>query len=433
MSGLSISDPVTLQVALTSGRIIPGDTILICPGTYTGNFTSTIIGSAALPITIKPHPGAEVTIDGKLSINGPYTRWENMRFTTSSWISRTTDISGSEPDDMPFNDGVSINAAGVQFINNIVHNNSTLWAGYEAVAAEVYGNILFNNGWSGPDRGHVHGLYTQNLDTRKIVKDNIAFQNFSTGLKFYGGSGYCNNYDIIGNICFNNGILYDRGMGDAGAHVNWNFLIGSWTPTSVGVIIRNNKSYWVNPVPEGMIGSNSNNLCSGSGDVAPPTGGLDSPIFEDNYFAGEDADFIGTNRGPLITPQVLGNTFIGNVPDDIIYSGNNYFSNPYSVNAVFVSVNDYNAERVHVAIYNWEGLNSVVIDLTSIASLSVGDHVNVTNVQDLFTDITELVLDANKCITVDMRAISHTVAAPILWDAPPTTFPTFGCFIIELV
>lgn len=83
--------------------------------------------------------------------------------------------------------------------------------------------------------------------------------------------------------------------------------------------------------------------------------------------------------------------------------------------------------------YNWDLDDSVVVDLSTVTGLSIGDTVSVKNVQDLFVDIVELVLDADKKITVDMRAVNHTVAAPVLWDAPVTTFPEFGCFIIEKV
>jgi hypothetical protein len=34
-------------------------------------------------------------------------------------------------------------------------------------------------------------------------------------------------------------------------------------------------------------------------------------------------------------------------------------------------------------------------------------------------------------ITVDMRAISHTVSTPYYWTAPATTFPEFGAFVLE--
>lgn len=432
MSGIIISDPVTLQVALSSNRIIPGDIILLCNGTFTGDYISRFTGTAAKPIIIQPQPGATVIIDGSLKIYSPYTIWKNIIFTTSAWASRTTNISGSDPADMPVDKGVSLYAQNIRFINNIIHNHSSFWSGYESEGSEIYGNIMFNMGWSGPDRGHIHGLYTQNYGLRKTIKDNISFQNFSTGLKFYGSTGYSNNYDIIGNTCFNNGILYDRGMGTFGAHANWNFLIGSWIPTSTGMFVKDNMSYWPFPYPAGSIGDHSNNLCSGNGDVNPPTGGLNAPTFQNNYFAGKNADFMGTNRGPLINPTVIGNTFIGDVPNDINFPlTNNYYSFPYSINRVVVRPNTYDTERAGVTIYNWELLNTVVVDLTAVTGLSVGDDVYVKNVQDLFVDIATLTLDANKQITIDMRAISHTVAAPTLWTAPPTTFPTFGCFIIQ--
>lgn len=431
MAGQFIYDPVTWsRLLLNYNKVIPGDTIYLQGGIYSGNFETLFAGTAALPITVKPYNNESVIIDGKLTIGGAYTQWQDLIFTYSGWPKRTTDIPGNA-DDIPYSNSLTINAAYTKIINNIMHDMVGFLANYPAQGSEIYGNLMYNFGWSGPDRGHAHGLYAQNEGAKVTVKNNISFQNFATGLKFWGDAGHCDNYDVIGNTAFNNGILYDRGIGSAGGHGCWNLLAGSWTPTSVGFSWINNMTYH----SDDKIGANdTNNICSGNEGL---TGGLDSPVITGNYLAGRGPDFSGANIGPCLTPTITGNTFIGTLAGSALrfdeLDDNTYHAWPGDIDVVFVMPNDYLNTRANVTIYNWSGANTVSVDLTSVTGLAIGDQVTFANVQDLFIDIQTLTLDADKKVVVNMQVANRTVAAPILWTAPVSTFPTFGCFLVNKV
>jgi hypothetical protein len=56
--------------------------------------------------------------------------------------------------------------------------------------------------------------------------------------------------------------------------------------------------------------------------------------------------------------------------------------------------------------------------------------VQARNVQDYFSDIQMVTVTVGK-ITVNMQAVNRTVATPVGWAAPATTFPKFGAFVLE--
>ncbi len=49
-----------------------------------------------------------------------------------------------------------------------------------ATNAEIYGCLIYYNGWEAPDRGHGHGIYAQNQTGTKKITDNIVFSGSAT-------------------------------------------------------------------------------------------------------------------------------------------------------------------------------------------------------------------------------------------------------------
>ena len=94
---------------------------------------------------------------------------------------------------------------------------------------------------------------------------------------------------------------------------------------------------------------------------------------------------------------------------------------------VVVYKNDYDANRLHVAIYNEAASKTVDVDVS--AYFDNGDTVNVYNAQDYPTDVQVLTVTAG-VVTVNMQAANRTVATPYQWTAPASTFPKFGAFIM---
>ncbi len=75
---------------------------------------------------------------------------------------------------------------------------------------EFVGNIVFNIGMMGLDRGHGHCIYMQNTgeNGNKLVKGNILFNSFAMGLNLYGSSNSkLTNFNVENNIIFNAGIM----------------------------------------------------------------------------------------------------------------------------------------------------------------------------------------------------------------------------------
>src|SRR5947207_8050858 len=63
-----IDHPLDLVTALSAASPAqPGDTIWLRGGTYWGPFTSTLTGTAALPIRVRQYPTERATLDGALS------------------------------------------------------------------------------------------------------------------------------------------------------------------------------------------------------------------------------------------------------------------------------------------------------------------------------------------------------------------------------
>jgi hypothetical protein len=86
---------------------------------------------------------------------------------------------------------LTIYGSYTKFINIVVHEGGAhgvgLWT--PAVGAELYGTIIYNNGFDGGDRGYGHSLYTQNQTGVKLIADNIMFNSFSSGIHAHTQGG----------------------------------------------------------------------------------------------------------------------------------------------------------------------------------------------------------------------------------------------------
>src|SRR5712692_10274167 len=219
----NIGNPWSLAAALAQPAVVkPGDTIWLRGGTYRGTFTSYLNGSASAPIKVRQYPGERAILDGGnskfdniLSVSGSYTWYWGFEIMSSD-PSRVSTQTGSNPTDIGRGGGVAIvqtsdTGAGLKFINLIVHDAAGgfgLWA--EAIDAEVYGCLVYYNGWTAPDRGHGHGFYVQNLTGTKRIADNIIFSNFSHGIQVYGSAAAAlNNVTIQRNTYFDSGLPAD--------------------------------------------------------------------------------------------------------------------------------------------------------------------------------------------------------------------------------
>jgi len=359
--------------ALKSPAILPGSNLVLCNGSHKGSFINTLTN-----ISVIPKAGELPIIDGGLVVNGSDVVFRDLEICFTGWTLRVSTETGSAPSDIP-SAVLEINAASCKFINCVIHDFPVLGFWASAVNAEMYGCVVYHNGWSAPDRGHGHGIYTQNSTGIKTIKDCIVFNNFGWGIHAYSSSGAnLKNLVFEGNTCFGSGKLHSSSYP--------NYLLGSGSGQADNCQFLANMSY-------------------GAGGLQFYEDGASNVVLTDNY-----------------------------MPDGItgIYTATTESGNYWGAevgNRVFVRPNEYQADRANVTIYNQDLANSIAVDLSGVTGLVAGDSILARNVQDYFSDIQTLTLDENKVVIISTQ--NRTVAAPVAWTAAASTFPVFGCFIIE--
>lgn len=231
------ASPWDIESALAGRqKVAPGDTLWLRGGTYRKpfellgqGFKVQLAGREGAPIQIRAWNGERVTIDGGLAVVEP---------STHLWI-RDLEITVSEPrpekpvpPDPTYRNtgrpwgGLNINTGShCKYIHLVIHNNNqgvSFWRG--ATDSELYGCLIYDNGWAGTDRGHGHAVYTQNKEGVKTIADCIMTGGFGYTMHAYGSErADVDNYLVEGNICY-----------DAGP-----FLIGGGKPSHNIRVFRN--------------------------------------------------------------------------------------------------------------------------------------------------------------------------------------------------
>jgi len=82
-----------------------------------------------------------------------------------------------------------------------------------------------------------------------------------------------------------------------------------------------------------------------------------------------------------------------------------------------------------LTIYNEAQADNIQVDVSALTTSGI---VNAHNVQDYFNDIQSLEVTDGQII-INMQAVNRTVAKPVGWTAPATTFPSFGCLRLEKI
>ncbi len=326
-----------------SHKILPGDTVWMHQGYYkcapkvgSTGFMVKLAGGDGAPVKVRAWHGRRVTIDGGLNLQPP---------TTDLWIwdlellvSEPRPSSPVPPDPTYANvnrpwGGLNVSCGrNCKFINLVIHDNSqgvSWWTGSQE--SEMHGCILYDNGWTGTDRGHGHAIYTQNNEGIKTISDCIFTGGYGYTLHAYGSSrADLNNYLVVGNIAYN-------------AHT---FLIGGGKP-SHGIQVLSNCFYGV-PV---QLGYNA----ATNGDCE-----LRGNLFVDSGLAIKRFHQV-INEGNVLLTR-----------DD---------PRPGEVRVV-LRLNKYDSRRANLAILNWPRQATVPVDLSSL--LKPGDRFRVLNPRDLF-------------------------------------------------
>ena len=392
----AIGSPWSLATALSgaSGKVKPGDTIWVRGGTYTAPFRSTLRGTASARIVVRTYPGERAIIDGRNAsgdnfvVAGSYSVFWGLEFTNSSGSRTTTVINHNFRPNMLVNSGPSN-----KYINLVLHDGGVAFFTYSAYAdVEVYGSIVYNNGWQAPDRGHGHAMYLKSDVGPLTARDNVIFNQFGYGIHAYtnSGSGWLNGIRLEGNVSFNNGSLSTTGtsanIGNLGQ------------PAANDLIVRDNMTYFA----PSLSGTNLT-LGSGSGLIA--TG---------NYVVGGSGITQGTWSGAAV-------------------SGNTVLSSATSSRStqVFVRPNAYEAGRANIIVYNWGQQGSVSVPAP--ASLAIGARYEIRNVQDLFGAAVASGTFGGGSITVPIVGVQPPVPVGMSSSPAPATGTAFNVYVLTVL
>jgi len=379
----------------------PGDTVHLRGGTYrypdrsnaaTG-FLLALNGQAGAPIVVRNYGRERATIDG-----GIRTRPQHL--SRHYWImglevkvqeyedgQRTTQQAGSNPLDIPIGGGFDfMDGSDVKLINNVVHDCAcgiAFWGKVER--GEVYGNLVYQSGWTGPDRGHGPGIYSQNEpDSDRVYAENI----------FCGGLSQLNVQIYGSGSSFVDRVRYER---------NISFLSPRFPRTgAVSIGSQNRASNNDNVVADNI------NYKSGLRILTWDKGGLRNRISGNVVWQSKleiDASLVAPvieNNlvWPVYTPAYLGDRTLV----------------PPTGPRVIVYPNQYDADRANVAVLNFTGLPSVQIPVGTF--LAAGDSYELRAADDFFgAPVLSGTYDGSGAISLPMTG--EFLAGVLLADRDP--------------
>ena len=415
----SMAAPWDLASVLSGDVTVePGATVWVHGGTYAGTFRARLRGTTEAPIVVRAWPGDRATLDGAgsgepvLAVDGEYAWYWGLEITNSDTENRVTTMTGSSPSDIVRGGGVNVVGAStdVRFINLAIHDTAQgigFWT--PAVDSEVYGSLVWANGWDAPDRAHGHAIYTQNMTGTKRIEENVLFHGFSYGVHAYTEGGAIQGFTFRGNVVFQTGTP-TAGPREGGQ----DFLVGGGQPAARISVSEN--FGWSNDRGRTVfrLGYSADN---------------EDIVMTGNYIAGE------TSFGaPWATVTMIDNTFIGAVSgtvDPAAHADNDYLDAPPAETAVFVRPNRYEDGRAHVIVYNWAGLAEVEVDLSAV--LGPGAAYAIRNAQDFYGDPVASGVYGGGAVTVPLEGlgVAQPVGVPGGIEADEQTGSSFAVFVVQ--
>jgi len=447
----TINNPWDLQTALNHpNKVKPGDTIWIHEGIYTGVFTSNLTGNSSAPIIVRAAKDKEVILDGNIDSSKGYVLSFEGQYT---WIWGITILNTNENrtnnPNLPIDnkDGVSFTGSNCKLINCIIRDNGGGGIGFwqTAINSEIYGCIIYHNGYIGEDRGHGHAIYIQNNTGTKLITDNIFFNSFGMGIHAYTEGGNIKGYTIDGNIMFNCGLPYS-------VFLDRHILVGGYQPAD-RVMISNN--YFYNrpmfykkemielgySVPNNNISFLNNYMVNGQFYIRTRMNCL---ILKYNTLISSSSSekLITNSNFSLVTdPQVDYNTYhkgkLGNSPNFEhwkSYTGqdfnSSYDSQTPSSTFYYLKENHYEKGCAILAIYNWEMSEYVEVDASEL--LSSGDEYELWDVQNLSNGpIKTETFNSKITVPMNLTAIDLPYGNIPNTNIFAHTAPSFGVFNIK--
>lgn len=318
--------PWDIASALDGNRMLTaGDTLWLLAGTYQRRpkeqFDVRAVGSAEQPIQIRGEVGKRVTIDGGLAVQDPsaFVWIRDLELLVSEPHPTAPVSKGTNPPEFtrPWGGLHVYGGSHCKFINLVIHDcrqGVSWWR--PSTDSDLYGCVIYDNGWPGVDRGHGHCIYTQNKEGTKLISTCILSAKLSgqQSLQAYGSeNAYVDNF-----LCEDN-VAYGMGL----------FLIGGGRP-SHNIRVYRNHLYQVNMQL-----------------------GYDAPT-------NEDCDLRGNRifRGSLVIQKY----------QTVKQEGTWIFKEGEQppMNEYFLLPNAYEPGRAHLLVYNWSGGQSAAVPVGGV-------------------------------------------------------------------
>lgn len=406
----TFQNPWSLEQAL-SLEITPGQTLWLRGGMYSapaGGYVSNLTGTKEEPIIIQSfhREWAVLVIDEKdetpqvLNILGNNTIYRDFGLVN---INKERELSSYS--ERPR--GFRLQGHHNKIINVISHDHGTNTCNDtspEITGNEIYGSVMFNNGWDDALLNRGHSLYIKhNCEINcspLIIRDNIIFQDFMGGIQIAGQVSKVNNIIVSGNVVFNSvtSSRLEHPRSQSQIHINSetfsienivvdNNLIRSTRPEDFFSEVGYFGFRIDNPSTGGQI-IVSNNFIVGISTLSSPVNSL---TIENNFFYGRVNHGLGPDPVPWDIMYDFDANGILNKVDDFQAFQNYYPNNifdyqlPATNNKIFISKNEYDSDRFRIVVFNFEELNEVTIDLSEY--LSVGDKFTIFNAQNIYAGV----------------------------------------------
>ncbi len=451
----SSANPWDLQTALAGGggSVQPGDTIWLRAGRYAGAFTSALVGTSGAPIIVRQYPGERARIDGvgetrsTLTIDGAYTWFWGFELYNSS-SDRTSQA--ARPDVVYVRNG-----SNIKLVHLVVHDGGiAIYTEPTAVSPEIYGCLLYNNGWQTATRGSGHAVYVKTDATPRLVRDNVIFNQFGFGVHAYSdlGSGGLHNIRVVGNVSFNNGAIAAAGTNTSNA----NILVGGQEPVDSALLTDNmtyrnpsspqvnvrvgypavpggsvtvRKNYFVGGTPIvsfeswGTAAVDSNTMAGGATTVFLTDTSLGGYAWGANQYLRDSTAAAWRYQGTLYTlPDWRTATGLG--------ATDQATSTLPSQPQVFLRPSVYEPGRATIVVYNWPGQSAVSVNVSGV--LSAGDVYEVRNAQAWFAPTPVLSgTYGGGSLTLPLAGVAPPAPIGGSPTAPPTTGPAFQVFVLS--
>ena len=485
-----------LQTAFNKiGVVLPGDTVMLRGGVYAHTpqfsvpgsqegviFQVTVSGSTGGQITFKSYPGELARVDGgayggiaygyhacarpTVSVGnsanaafGNYITFQDIEFFSSSTEGRLSGDDSSFPTSITRSDGPNVFGTGVKFINCTIHDMTSgveIWR--QSQQFELYGNVIYNNGWQGTPNKHGHSIYTQHSVAASglgTIKRNISMGPYDWGIQAYGSSATeISHYRIgenifIGNQVAHGGILMGTrsgGLADRlvdnivtnnfGYGADLAFYFAQDNGSYKDLLGANNyfyKCFW--EISSWKTGIFTNNWILSPAslkivDIYPNTPLPTIPAWTMN----RNVYVVSAAGAPVFGVETEAPRTFAQWQARTGFDANSTLQTalPTGTNYAAVWSNAYDTNRAHALNYNWTLSNFAAIDVSTLG-WGVGSTVLVRNAQNYYVDFTTNQITSTNTLIIDMQAASHSVAVPYGDTVPsaPLSFPDFGAFVLQ--